>query len=352
MDGFICSSAKQRMVLIRPRGGFADTLNQIGLAAIYCAKHERQLLIDTQKSGLRDSFDEYFFFSSDAPFKWASISAKKYEELENISDVHPNEHAGRIFQYECSESARGATVCLSPSGAVIDFDQELAYAETLLVRERAGGGMFGTTFILPFIRLQPRVSRVLKQRLSHLPDDYLAAHLRATDIQNDVPKLTQKIRVLGRGRHVVLCADNQDIATKLVRQVNEPASMVRLTSIEDLGGQPLHLGAVENIKQNNIEMLLDLFALARSKVIIFTLLDRSHNPLFGAMISGFLRLGMELNLRPGILASMMDACDSPVKVKRFSELRARLRFFTATLRSLRIDYPCGRVMLSVLLGRS
>jgi hypothetical protein len=60
----ILERMNDRFVLCMPAGGLNDVLCQIEKCWRYAERHGRKLVIDTAKTGLLDSFDQYFKVAS------------------------------------------------------------------------------------------------------------------------------------------------------------------------------------------------------------------------------------------------------------------------------------------------
>lgn len=341
-----------RYLLIRPHGGLADTINQIGISAIYCMKYSRTLLIDTSKSGLRNSFDRYFEIEENNDFYFQFISQGSHNYLNSVKDVVPNEHAGNIFDYETDSSQRGASFYILPSRAVINFDMRKDYSETLLIRERGGSGLEGTRFLLKHIRLSEEVAKIVNQRLRLLPKPYTAVHVRASDICNDLGAMVKQSSFAMKGKDGIICSDNAKIIETFKNRLVGARSIATVSQIEDLDGKPLHLSALKDLHKNNVEMLVDLFALAGAQRIVIGLIDRSRNPLFSSLISGFLRLSVELHLNPPLQNKILRRPPQR-KVENFLACyNVRKNFLCWAILNAFKDYSCGKMMLSIWIGKS
>jgi hypothetical protein len=83
-------SKSNKYLLCIPHGGMNDTLCQIELCWLYALKYGRQLIINTQKSGLMGDFSDYFEPIEKSLIIIPSIGQDLYDELNSLS-CYPNQ---------------------------------------------------------------------------------------------------------------------------------------------------------------------------------------------------------------------------------------------------------------------
>lgn len=271
-------------VLCRPRGGLNDTLCQIQRCFSYCRKHNRILVLDTSRSGLRDDFFRYFEFidTSVETMTWHEF-CRSHTTMD--LSVQPADIRDRLDAYETEMGGDGVYLDTETSVAV-SFDFNKPHPEELLVHEACGGGI-NSIWLLKYLQPTPFLREQLAKRLQKLPATYVAIHIRNTDLETDHNKLLWELEYVLSGKDVLYCTDSGLLQAELKQQQNLPTNAHFLTDLDQSSNAKLHEASTTSI-DSNVDMLADLFALARSKRLYFTFTKAGY-------ISGFSGLAFALH---------------------------------------------------------
>ena len=273
-----------KAVLCRPRGGLNDTLCQIQRCFAYCRKHGRTLVLDTSRSGLRDDFFRYFDVvgTSVAVMSWHAFA--KSNSVPGLT-VHPAEVRERLDSYQTTLGDGGVYFDVETSVG-LSFDFAKPHPETLLLHEACGGGI-NSIWLLKYLQPTKFLSDQLAHRLGNLPASYVAVHIRNTDLETDHKKLLWELEYVLTGRNVLYCTDSGTLQAELQNQPAKGSRPYFLTALDHTSSARLHEESTTSI-DSNIDMLADLFALARSKTLYFTFTKAGY-------ISGFSGLAYALH---------------------------------------------------------
>jgi len=276
--------ATKKAVLCRPRGGLNDTLCQIQKCFAYCRKNGRVLILDTARSGLRDDFLRYFEFENTTVSVMTWHAYCQSNDVENLT-VQPSQMQGRLDSYQ-TEIADNGVYRDSTSATDLSFDFGMVQAADLLLHEACGGGI-NSIWLLKYLRPTPFLKDQLERRLGDLPDAYVAVHIRSTDLETDHERLLRELEPVLNGKNILYCTDSGKLQAELKNQPIASSNPYFLTSLDQNSSDRLHGTAATSI-DSNIDMLADLFALARAKRLYFTFTKAGY-------ISGFSGLAYALH---------------------------------------------------------
>jgi len=272
-----------KYVLCRPRGGLNDMLCQIEHCLRYCRKYGRTLILDTSKSGMRDHFQKYFAIVDNRGTQVISLDEMPVD-INGLSTV-PRGLQGRALSY-VGEDVPGGEVRDIQTGEIVNFDLRSSHSADLLIQERAGGGI-NSYWILQHLQPTKLVIRALKEKQKSLPDNYVALHIRNTDLQTDYTSFVNSISWAIKGRNVLVGTDSAEIQTRLPEMNTGAKGFHFPTKLNPHNTERLHDSASTD-ETSNLEMLTDLFTLAFGRRLYFTFTEQGY-------VSGFSGLAFALS---------------------------------------------------------
>ncbi len=272
-------SSGKRMLLCRPRGGFNDILCQIHVCWEYAQKFERELYVDTSRSGLLDCFSHYFQYPSFIKFG--------VPDLRSIQSTVPAELAGveAIYTVKYKHSI-GLYVDIRSDVPVI-FDLNRNYSEELLVYEQCGGGE-NSAKVLSQFQFLPEVKDAMDKWVDQL-GNYVALHVRHSDCLTDYKAFFRAVRRSYGDLPFVICTDSYDCQQyalsffKNIRKTSDTPNTM---------GRSLHENRMLDRKETNLQMLKDFVTLVHADRLVYT------NTTSGS-ISGFTRLVTNMRKQAG-----------------------------------------------------
>lgn len=274
----------KKFLLCRPRGGLNDSLCQIQRCFEYCRKHQRVLVLDSHRSGLRDDLFRYFEVVDTVveTMTWAEFSQS--HNADEVS-IYPQQTQGRLDTYETQLGESGIYFDTQNSVS-LSFDFGKSYSEDLLLHEACGGGI-NSVWLLKYLQPTPFLRQHLETRLSALPTSYRAVHIRNTDLETDHNTLFHELEFVLANQNVLFCTDSGKLQAKLKDAPPKGTTPYFLTSLDHSSNDRLHESENTSI-ESNLDMLTDLFALARAKKLYFTFTKAGY-------ISGFSGLAFALH---------------------------------------------------------
>ena len=297
-----------RVLLCVPRGGLNDTLCQIEKCWRYAAQFDRQLIIDTRRSGLMGQFSDYF-----------SILEKDTQVLNTLEHHHltllgardcfPTELRGRLTTYTTTPTQGEAktTYCDRESGAPVTFDFSADYPQDVLIHEQSGGGELSFSLLSKLV-LADGVLPTIHERLSALPRDYLGVHIRNTDLKTDYETFFREIYPSTIEKTVLVCSDDPNVIT-CARRLLDRSEVITTggvqISLNALNGLPLHrsikLLSDRDKRAQTLNLLVDLIALGLAKDVLTTKCSNKDG------YSGFSNLASHLCMSRPLLGSLLSS---------------------------------------------
>jgi hypothetical protein len=152
----------------------------------------------------------------------------------------------------------------------------------LLLHEQCGGGDRAIR-VLWFLTLNNQIRFEIKKKLVAL-GDYIAIHVRHTDLKTDYRSFFHKIKNSVGSKKAVLCTDSYE-CQMYARNVFPNIKMS--SSIPDTQGQSLHDNSELTCFETNVQVLTDLIVLVCSRKMLYTETE-------GNELSGFTALALRL----------------------------------------------------------
>ena len=279
----------KKYVLCIASGGFTDTLSQIQRAWHYCRENGRTLVIDTLcSSSMRAQFNSCFDVVGDVEV--VGTITKEIVNVLNAFTSHPPRVSGNVYK-DCSAG----------------FDHACTYDEQCLV-ERAKGGTSWydkekqKTFLkfANCLKLQPLVSEHVKSCLNRLPSQYDAVHVRNTDYQTDYKTFFNTLRPKLQCDNLLVCSDDYDCVQYAKEFFTQTVwQAIDLTPNDK---KPRHQVTGIDYHQRNLDLLCDLFALARAQRLHYT---KCNNNKWNKGFSGFTMLAKLLHDNPNVISLIL-----------------------------------------------
>jgi len=261
----------KKILLCRPRGGFNDILCQIHKCVVYAKRYDRELWVDTSRSGLRECLGNYFLDNEDFVFG--------VPDLSGFASVFPRGVEERIDTYRTEYDPSTKLYHEVNSNVPVTFDFTLDYSENLLVHEQSGGGD-GSVQIMRKLQFLPEVSAVIDRQVASL-GTYTGVHIRHSDYQTDYKKFFKIICSKFGHQHYVICTDSyecQQYALSYFRNVTKSSD------IPDTSGRSLHENEDLDRSQTNMQMMVDLMTLIRGELFICTNTKCNNISGFGRLV--------------------------------------------------------------------
>jgi hypothetical protein len=284
---------EESFVLCRPRGGLNDTFCQIEKCWEYAETFGRTLIIDTRRSGLFGEFAD-FFSPVDALIKVESDTTRVDPTI-NARDCYPPRMSGpringMLDDHDTAYSNAYRNHVDRVSGALLTFDFDRDYRESVLIHEQCGGGDL-SFLLLDRITFSETIRSIVLERIACLDRDYVAIHVRNTDYQTNYESLFNTIYPEVVGKAVLICSDDADVIVK-AKSFFKASTVFSISEIPHTNQRPLHgewtMKSNQERKSAAIASIVDLCALGLSSKLYFTNVTAGHP-------SGFSRLARHLH---------------------------------------------------------
>lgn len=276
----------EKILLCRPRGGLNDMLCQIDRCLNYARNNKRKLWIDSSKSGFLDCMSNYFDKSSEFEF---GIPPSGYNDATCI----PAFIKGQVFDYRSQYSKDDRNFVEIASRALLTFDFEKEYEESILIHEQCGGGRQSIN-ALAQLSLNAGLKTEILNKIRQF-GHYDAVHVRNTDYQTDYVEFFHRIRPQVSGT-LVLCTD--DYGCQIYAKDFWKDQMMLSNEVPETKGKPLHMNTSLDRYSTNVGTLSDLCILASANKLFFTKTKQG-------VVSGFSALANMLNSNKDILANLL-----------------------------------------------
>jgi len=172
----------------------------------------------------------------------------------------------------------------------------------VIVHHPFGGGR-RETVALRMLKLTAGLRRIVSDALSGLPESYNAIHLRNTDLVASFDDARTQIALLDPTVPIFVASDNSASLAE-ISQMCPQNEFFSLATTFSADGKPLQYNRALDARQRNIEVLIDLVALASSESLVLPVIARG-----GKRLSGFSRLAKELQNDPALLSQLVFADD-------------------------------------------
>ncbi len=292
------ATPQERLLLCRPHGGINDILCSIERCWSYAEKFNREMVIDTRISGIKDDFWRYFApAGDDAQIRFQA----DFDHLDALG-AFPAALNGRISELRTDYSfAKGGFVDVA-SDELVTFDPEQDYADELLVHEQGWlGGRLTSPLMLRKLRLTERARQDIRSRLATLPAEYVGVHIRHTDYTSDYRAFIAEIKDRVSGKHVLICSDSSEVIDYVTGELAD-SKVIRLSTFDNYSTERLHYRDMgESQYAANIETLTDLFALSLGDALLFGNVREANRP------SGFSLLAQSLHADKAVARNLIGA---------------------------------------------
>jgi len=176
------------------------------------------------------------------------------------------------------------------SGALLTFDFEKDYSESILVHEQFGGGDLSFD-LLERITISESIRSIVLDRIARLDKDHVANQVRNTGYHKNYESLLNKIYPALAGKSVLICSDDADVIAR-AKSFFSASAVFSSSEIPHTNRKPLHgeltMKADEYRKASATSPIVDLCALGLSGKLYFMDVTAGHP-------SGFSRLAKHLN---------------------------------------------------------
>ncbi|MBC7146450.1 MAG: hypothetical protein H5U24_13760 [Thioclava marina] len=297
----------KRYLLARPCGGFNDCLVQLDAARRHAERFGRTLVIDTNLSGLKAGFETLFETRPNFGCPVILWSPEIGAALDRIPSVQPAELTHRITSYQSAYDDETWLHRDTQTNALTSVDLERDHPETLLIQERAGGGIESLR-ILRRVSLRTEVATEIAARLSTLGTDYDAIHIRHSDYRTDFEGFLQRISPIFAGRKLLVCTDSAEVKEAAPHLLGTSVEVISIAEPPDTNGRPLHDTELADRHAANLDLVTEIIAMARAQRFVFTQLDRTH---LNWKFSGFAKLVAAIRAAPDTLDILFANCDMP-----------------------------------------
>lgn len=255
-------------VYLEPRGGWNDILSAVLFVKEYCKKHNRVLLVNSNKTVYNINFSEYFCLPEDPTIIFDTDSIKKI--CTNLSySIFPNE-----FQHKMLDILEGRIVFKYSKyyrpiylydDMLLDLPND-ARQETIIVHSRGGGGMNGYPLFKQLVFRQ-NILDICNERCNRLKMPYLCIHIRNTDYKCDYTTYFLENEASIRSWKEIYIATDDQRSIEFYR--NNGLNVKNFTTFpkESYKFRSLHYSDVDQ-HTKFVDMLCDIFIAARSDKLI------------------------------------------------------------------------------------
>jgi hypothetical protein len=181
----------KKILICRPHGGFNDILVVINKCYKYAKTYDRNLYIDTNRSGFLDGFDKYF-----------NVSENEAEKI-----FLNTSHLLSITNVSKSDCEKLKIIANIPFDTQTVFDFSKDYNDQILVYEKDGGGD-ESIFVFEWLLLKEEVKKHIVNIIKPL-GEYDAVHVRNSDYKTDYKKFFTQINDK-LDKKIVLCTDSYE----------------------------------------------------------------------------------------------------------------------------------------------
>lgn len=302
-----------KYVLIRPRAGFNDILNQIVRSVEWARVLGRLSIIDARWGTWADDLSHYFEPRDVWRDVRLSIDGTRLSGLSVAPGFLQNDLSTAYRVKLVRDDANRLRPIEPITGTELSARVVPDIRADVLLDHPVGGGSRGLEF-LKSVRFSSDLRSYFAEDLSQLPASYNALHVRNTDLSADLDDAVRQIRGLDPSTPVFVASDAETTLELLQDRIPEwdlfshgkHFSQGRRTS------GALHLDAQIPPRQRNLEMLRDLITLALSHDLCTSKLAVGQQK----RRSGFSQLAVSLHESPAVVADLLGREPSPEWTRR------------------------------------
>ena len=284
---------KESYIYFLGYGGLSDILSELVRCMEYAKKHKRSILFEVY---------EYSGINLKTVFDFSQFPVRIYtdkKKINSIMDNHLHEPAVDIdltSKKKCFIENK-AVHCKTPNSIPLIFDMSKSYPRDIIPIRACGGGDKNGKEIEFFkhISLKPSVVEIYRNTLKkfNIPEEYVAAHLRATDkklsyefnISGIDKSSSNSIRSKGVSAFIekyapfpaYIASDNRHLLTNLSKQhssvIHTDAAFKTTKTDNNIKQRGLHQNGT---KEHLIDAVVELMILARAKVLMTSVGGYSH----------------------------------------------------------------------------
>lgn len=290
-----------KVLLCRPRGGMHDQLCSVADCFTYATNFGRKLIVDSNHDGLMDSFWNYF---KPRPGIITFQTQWTYGNLEGLT-TFPPQLKGRLKDLSGHLVSGEPYISDRRTGVPLTFDFTKDYPQELIIHEQGRLGHHNPrgSEMWKILCLTQSVRQEVINAIASLPSPWFAIHVRNTDyLTPDHIDVFKSIAMdWARDRDIVICSDSEEVFEN-AKQTLLFSRIHRLSKTCSKDKEPIHTKFHgDSQRMINIQMLIDLFALALSSETLFLPVTVKIQGKDIKLYSGFSIMANEL-------AKNKDAC--------------------------------------------
>ena len=254
-----------KYVLCIPHGGLNDMLCQIEVCLKYCRRHDRTLILDTFRSGLRDNLLKYFSF-----LETCKVDVVAWDDVKDTLAGKTTFPEGLQPSLGCynAENREGFAYLHPETRQKLTFDFTKSYNQDVLIHEACGGGI-NSYWLLQHLDPTDWMIGKLKGVLAGLPDSFVAVHIRNTDLATDYRTFTNTIQWALSSESVLLCTDSGVVQSEITNDQRFKDSVFALSRLNPSSENRLHDQEATD-ESANVDLFSDLVAMSLAKNLYFT----------------------------------------------------------------------------------
>jgi hypothetical protein len=293
----------ERILLVRPRAGLNDVLNQVVRSAEWAQQLNRLLIVDAAWGSFGDDMGHYFGVRDSStrmrlsfdPAEIAGMSlAPKFLNSDVLSTY-------RDVQVPFDDLPRGGLIIDAKTRSILSARVVPDVRAQVILDHPIGGGDRGVELLQNLV-LQPQLRHHILQRIQSMPQRYSGIHIRHTDIQTNMNDAIRRISALDQSMPLFVASDNSNVFDALRKAF--PRRYILGDTFKVEGGMPLHKKTSPlNPRVRNTHALSDLFLLALSSELLVPNQTFNGSP----RSSGFSRLAQALHREPETVLRLLGA---------------------------------------------
>ena len=289
----------EKYVLCIPHGGLNDSLCQIELCWQYCEKEGRNLIIDLSNSGFMiGGFFDYFALRSVRQ----NVQEMNPDTLIHLNSMrcYPHAFKGRIQLISFLWRKESRKFYDQNTGQALTFDFSKKYYESLLIHQQCGGGSLSCKFF-DRVDFSSHLKSIIISRLTILPSDYIAIHVRNTDYRTEYECQLKSLVEPLDGKNILVCSDDIGVFG-FVRRHFSRSNVYILSEPMLSNNKPIHVklnyedDSARRIATENV--FVDLMGMAMAQKLY------TFNSVAGNR-SGYSRLAHYLNENKNLLHRLL-----------------------------------------------
>lgn len=295
------SVPKKNYLLCRPRGGLNDTLCQIERCWRYAEKYNRELIIDTTRSGLYTEFSSFFKANKITDGVYFSISEFGFERFEKLTSTFNSFNLNIPGIYD-------ATVMnfVDPSnGAQMSFNFSQGSNDVLLVHEQCGGGI-ASLGALARLELVDEIRDKVSRLYAGSENSYYALHVRNTDYRTDLNALLMKIKRFLVGENLLVCSDDASVPAQ-VAIILKYTKVFTIEGYKSEDGEPIHDNRAkygpEEQRRLSVNSVVEFLMMSLAKDVFYDFVS-TKGASTALAPSGYSRLAKALCYKPDLICKL------------------------------------------------